>query len=311
MQAPAPSIVVLVGPTAVGKSALAMRLAPRFNADIVSADSRQVYRYMDIGTAKPSLAEQGSVRHYMLDLVEPDETYTAGSFKREGARVLRRIAAEGRLALIVGGTGFYLRALLDGLDLPAVAPDERLRQQLRAEAETQGPDALYARLRALDPRSADRIHPNNLPRVIRALEIVDALGGPVPSGRAVQHRALYIGLTMDRAMLRAVADRRVLKQVEAGLVRETEILLAMGYSAEAPALSGFGYREMVRYLRGGLSLDEAIAAYQIATHQYIRRQMTWFRQDARIHWLDADTAEEAALPLIGDWLATDASGSRA
>lgn len=283
-----------------------MRLAPRFDADIVSVDSRQVYRYMDIGTAKPSRAEQAAVRHYMLDLVEPSETYTAGAFAAEASRVLDRIAAEGRAALLVGGTGFYLRALLDGLVLPPVPPNDSLRARLRAEAQAGGSAALHSRLRAADPLSAQRIHPNNLPRVIRALEIVEALNGPVPSAEASERRALYIGLQMDRAALGEVADRRVRAQMDAGLLEETRALLAMGYNPNSPALSGFGYREMVRHLRGELTLDEAIAAYQTATRQYIRRQMTWFRADSRIHWLEAGEDERAAT-LVEEWLATAAS----
>jgi len=202
-------VVAIVGPTAVGKSAVAMSLAKRLGAAIVSADSRQVYRYMDIGTAKASREERAEVAHYMLDLVTPDETYSARRFQVEGRAVLARLAAQGRIALVVGGTGFYVRALLDGPALPRVAPNPSLRAHLRDEAERAGAAALYARLAALDPVSAARMHPNNLPRVIRALEIVESTGQPVAAlgGHAIP--ALYVGVRMDRVELRRRAGRRI------------------------------------------------------------------------------------------------------
>jgi tRNA dimethylallyltransferase len=301
-----PPVVAIVGPTAVGKSRLAIELAAVFRADIVSADSRQVYRYMDIGTAKPTEAERAVIPHYMIDLVAPDDAYTVQRYRDEGVRVLHRIGAAGRVALAVGGTGFYLRALLDGLSLPPVAPDPELRVRLRAEAERVGVHALHGRLASRDPASAARIHPNNLPRVIRALEIVERLGGPVPgasAGPAVP--ALYLGLTLDRPILHQVADRRVLQQIHQGLIEETRRLLEMGYNPESPALQGFAYREAIDYLRGRSTLAEMIADYQKATHRYIRRQMTWFRGDDRVQWIDAgERPAEVARRRIADWLLT-------
>lgn len=300
-----PPIVALVGPTAVGKSALALALARRFPFDIVTADSRQVYRYMDIGTAKPSPAERAEVRHYLLDLVEPDESYSAQQYALEATRVLRRIAAQARLALVTGGTGFYLRALLERPGLPAVPPDPAIRARLAAQAEQLGPAALHARLAGLDPASAGRIHPRNLPRVIRALEVVETLGGPVPPAQSHPLPALYLGLDRPRGQLREIADRRVLAQIRAGLVEETGLLLAMGYSPQAPALQGFGYAQMVAYLEGRTALPEAIRLYQQATHQYIRRQFTWFRHLPSVRWIEAGPEAEAqAVRVIEDWLST-------
>lgn len=293
-------IVAIVGPTAVGKSALSLRLAHLLGGDIVSADSRQVYRYMDIGTAKPTPAERSGVRHWMLDLVEPSDVYTAGRFKQEGRGVLARLAAEHRIAFVTGGTGFYIRALLDGAVFPSVEPDPAFREELRKEADERGPAALWKRLERVDPRSAARVHPNNQPRLIRALEVVAKLGGPVPVAEGNKaSAALYVGLSMDRDRLRDRADARVLTQVEAGLVRETELLLDMGYDSRLPALSGFGYREMVAHLEGKLSLDQAIGAYQLSTRQFIRRQMTWFRSDSRIRWFDV---EEQDADSIAAWV---------
>lgn len=301
----------MAGPTAVGKSRLAMELAPEFGAAIVSADSRQVYRYLNIGTAKPSREEQARVPLYMLDLVEPSQTYSAQLYRDEGRRVLQRLHAAGQVAFVVGGTGFYLRALLDGLALPDVPPNPELRQRLRRDAEAHGGPALHERLREVDAVSAARIHPHNVPRVIRALEIVEHLGQPVPElAPHASVPALHLGLTMERSRLIEIADRRVLAQVEAGLVEETRLLLEMGYPPTAPALDSFGYREMIAYLRQRMTREEAIHAYQVATHRYIRRQLTWFRADPRLIWLDAERAAGAARPLIADWLALQRTANR-
>lgn len=309
--APLPATVVLVGPTAVGKSRLALQLAQEFGVGILTADSRQVYRYMDIGTAKPSRAEQAAVRHYMLDLVAPDEGYSAERFRREGLGVLRGIAAEGRVAIVAGGTGFYLRALLDGPAVAKTPPDPLIRARLQAELADHGSHALHRRLTELDPASANRVHPHNIPRLIRALEVVEQTGGPVPpipAGTSVP--ALYLGLRMDRHTLWEVANRRVIAQFEAGLAEETAALLAMGYTAEMPPLAGFAYRQTLDYLAGRLSQAQAIAEYQVATRQYIRRQMTWFRQDQRITWLESGSgAFSRARQLISSYLTTAASGA--
>lgn len=281
-----------------------MELAPAFRADIVSADSRQVYRYMDIGTAKPTGLERAQVPHHMLDLAEPSDTYSAKRYRDEGLRVLGRIRAAGRVAFVTGGTGFYIRALLDGLGLPSVPPDPAFRERLREEAVATGSAALHRRLAQLDPASADRIHPNNLPRIIRALEIIEHVGGPVPAAEArEQVPALFLGLTLDRGKLHQRADRRVLAQIRAGLIEETRLLLEMGYSPHAPSLDGLAYRQMIAYLRSHMTLPEAISAYQIATHQYIRRQMTWFRADSRVIWLDEEQNPVAqARELVSRWL---------
>lgn len=297
-------IIALVGPTAVGKSALALRLADEFGGEIVTADSRQVYRYMDIGTAKPTAAERVLVSHRMIDLVEPSQIYTAELYRQEGQRVLARLQAEGRPAFVSGGTGFYIRTLLDGIQLPEVPPDPYFRAQLYAEAGREGPEALWQRLSDVDPRSAARIHPNNLPRTVRALEVIDRLRGTVPLPNAGKELpALYVGLRMERAKLHAIADARVLAQVDAGLVEETRLLLSMGYDRSLPALDGFGYRQMLAHLDGRMTLAEAITDYQAATRRYIRRQMTWFRADRRIHWLDAEeSSPNQAASLVRSWL---------
>ncbi|MGI8826858.1 MAG: tRNA (adenosine(37)-N6)-dimethylallyltransferase MiaA [Chloroflexota bacterium] len=305
--APAPTCAVaIVGPTAVGKSRLALDLAAMFEVDIISADSRQVYRYMDIGTDKPTASDRARVPHYMLDLVAPDDTYSVRRYQLEARRVLRRSVFRKRVSLVVGGTGFYVQALLDDVALPAVAPNRELRERLTLEAEKCGAAALHERLRTLDPRSAHRVHTNNIPRIIRALEVIDALGAPVPEleiRSAVP--ALYLGVHMNRSSLYEIADRRVKEQFDGGLVEETEYLLRMGYDASLPSLDGFGYREAAGYLSGKLSMAGAVAQYQAATHRYIRRQMTWFGRDKRVRWIESGPdAPSTAAALIRDWLAT-------
>jgi tRNA dimethylallyltransferase len=298
-----PRIVVLVGPTAVGKSRLAMTLAEEFDAEIISADSRQVYRYMDIGTAKPSGEERARIKHHMIDLVEPNDTYSARRFTEEGTRVLAAIANRGKLALVVGGTGFYIRGLLDGMSIPRVSPNAELRIRLRDEAAAHGPEVLHARLAGRDPVSAARIHPNNLPRLVRALEIVEQLGTPVPTALPTAALpALFLGLTMERSDMYTAADIRVRAQVDAGLLDEAHNLLSMGYPRECPALTGFGYREMIAFIDGRCDLPTAIAGYQGATRRYIRRQYTWFNADPRIQWLDARSQQDRALSLVDGYL---------
>lgn len=288
----------------MGKSALALDLAQRFDGEIITADSRQVYRYMDIGTAKPSLEERCLVPHHMIDVVDPSDVYTAGMYRKEGERLLARLAAKGKPAFVAGGTGFYIRALVDGLSLPPVPPDPGIRARLQQDARDIGSGGLWKRLEQADAASATRIHPNNLPRVIRALEIVETLGGPVPlSAPAPAREAQFVGLTMNRDRLYDIADARVIAQVEAGLVEETRLLLEMGYDPASPALDGFGYREAVAYLQNRLSLAEATGAYQAATRRYIRRQLTWFRSDSRIQWFDVeDNHERRITQLVRDWL---------
>jgi tRNA dimethylallyltransferase len=298
-----PKIIAIVGPTAVGKSRLAMALARELDVAILSADSRQVYRYMDIGTDKPSAEERGLVPHYMLDLIEPNETYSARRFQSEGGAVLRRVGAQKRTVLVVGGTGFYIRALLDGLELPRVAPNRTLRERLRSEAERAGSSSLHAKLAELDPDSARRIHPNNLPRIIRALEVVETTGAPVEAARGSSLKALYVGLWMERNLIRTRADERIQRQVSSGLIEETRMLLDMGYDPHGPALSGFGYRQMIEYLQDQTTLEEAVHDYSMATRRYIRRQMTWFSADERIEWFDAVGGyPEKVFRRVVDWV---------
>jgi len=293
---PYPPMIALLGPTAVGKSRYALELCREFGGVILSADSRQVYRYMDIGTAKPTPDEQATVPHYMIDVVDPSESYTAQRFAEEGRRVLAAAAMRRTPVFVVGGTGFYVSVLLDRRALPPVVPDHTLRDELRDEAKLAGPGALHLRLQSVDPASAERIHPNNLPRLIRALEIIEKTGAPVPEERTREPLpAYYLGLQMDRSTLHSVADRRIDEQMRLGLAEEAETLLRMGYAPSLPSLDGLGYRQMIRFLHGEVSREDAVSEYKTATHQYIRRQLTWFRRDPRTQWIDVDSSTASTL----------------
>ncbi len=288
--------MALLGPTAVGKSRHALELCQEFGGVILSADSRQVYRYMDIGTDKPTPADRALVSHYMLDVIEPAETYSAQRFAREAESVLKAMEFQRRPIFVVGGSGFYVSVLLDRRSMPSVSPDPALRAQLRAEAKLIGAPELHARLHAVDPFSASRIHPHNLPRIIRALEIVDRTGRPVPAEpESPPIPALYLGLEMERSALHRIADQRIDRQMQLGLVQEVEMLFTMGYVPTLPALDGLGYRQMIQYLHGEVSREQAMERYRVATHQYIRRQLTWFRRDRRIEWVQVNQSTGSIL----------------
>ncbi|HZC06919.1 MAG TPA: tRNA (adenosine(37)-N6)-dimethylallyltransferase MiaA [Ktedonobacterales bacterium] len=290
-------LLALVGPTASGKTALALALADLApaalglrGAEIISADSRQIYRLMTIATAKPTADEQARVRHHLLDVVWPDQSYTLAEYQRDAQAAISNVWARGHLPLLVGGTGLYVRAVVDGLAIPEVAPQPELRAKLEAEAARSGPGALLERLRSLDPVAAARIDARNPRRLIRALEVCIVSGRPFSEQqgrRPTPYSTVMVGLSVPREALFARADARISAMLADGLVAETEALVARGYDWSLPAMSSLGYREIGAYLRGENTLAEAITRFEQATHAYIRRQVTWFRPDKRIHWLDA------------------------
>ncbi len=289
-----PPLIVVVGPTAVGKSALALRLAEALGGEIVSADSRQVYRFMDVGTAKPTRQEQARVHHHLIDVVYPDEDYTLAHFQADAYRAIDDVLDRGCLPFLVGGTGLYVRAVVEGLVIPRVAPQAALRVELEERARREGRDAVYRELQALDPVAASRIDPRNVRRVIRALEVCRATGQPISrlqAAAAPPYRVLTIGLTTDRETLYRRIDARVDEQLAAGLVEENRDLLARGYGYDLPAMSGLGYRQIGMYLRGEVSLPRAVEILKFETHRFARQQYTWFRlSDPRIHWLETGPA---------------------
>jgi tRNA dimethylallyltransferase len=300
-------LIIILGPTAVGKTAAALELAHHLNADILSADSRQIYRTMDIGTAKPTLEQQAYVRHHLIDLVDPDDTLSLAQYLRAAREAIQQQHEAGRVALLVGGTGQYITAIEAGWSVPEVPPNDALRAELEAFARDAGVLALHARLAALDPEYAARTHPNNVRRVVRALEVCLTTGSTMTTlqqQQPVPHRILRIGLTLPREPLYARADQRVLQMIEAGLVDEVKGLLARGYDPSLPSLSSIGYQEIIAHLNGHLTLDEAIARIQFNTHDFIRRQEVWFRgHDYGILWHNMEeTSNQTIIATVTQWL---------
>ena len=296
-------LVVIVGPTGVGKSDLALRLAEENRGAIVSADSRQIYRDFDIGTAKPTPEELARAPHDMIGCVDPTYTYTVAEFQAEARQAIARRREQGYLPFLVGGTGLYVRAVLDGLTIPPVPPDPAFRESL---AEVKD---LHARLAEVDPASAERLHPNDRVRIVRALEVLHHTGKPIGDFQHTApcpYRLLYLGLGAPRALLYERIDARVLKMVEAGFLEEVQGL-ADTYGWDMPLMRTLGYAEMGAYLRGEMSRDEAIALMAQHTRNYAKRQLTWFRADRRIHWLvrqsgdDLDARVAEAQALLKQW----------
>lgn len=301
-------LLVILGPTAVGKSEFALQLAERLDGEIVSADSRLLYRGMDIGTAKPTPEERVRVPHHLIDVADPDETWSLGRFQQEAQAVIEDIYRRGRLPFLVGGTGQYVRAVIEGWQPPAVEGNVRLRQVLEEMGKTRGIYWLYEKLRKIDPQAAARIDPRNLRRTVRALEVILLTGRHFSEQRTQgesPYRLLLLGLRRPRAELYARIDARIEAMFQAGLLEETRRLLEQGYSPELPALSAIGYRECIAVLQGKISIEEAKALMKRATRRYVRHQANWFKEnDPRIHWLEAGAPDalDQAERLIRKWM---------
>ena len=302
-----PPLVVIVGPTAVGKTDLAVYLAQEVHGEIVSADSRQIYRGMDIGTAKATREQQEQATHQLIDIVDPDETLGLAQFQELATAAIAEITARGRVPLLVGGTGQYVMAVVEGWKVPRVPPDEALRRELYRQAEVEGAEALHTRLRALDPTAADRIDARNVRRVVRALEVCLVTGEPFSEQQSKSpppYRILILGLSLPRAELYRRIDERVEQMMDAGLEAEVRGLVAAGYGFDLPAMSGVGYGQLAPYLAGEATLDEAVAEIKRATRRFVRHQGNWFRQgDERIHWLEVEESlHQAAIELVRSFL---------
>ncbi len=314
-----PAFLVIAGPTAAGKSAVALALARRFSAEIVCADSRTLYRGMDIGTAKPSAADRASAPHHLLDVADPDHVVTLAEYQRLASHAIQEIRSRGRIPILVGGTGLYIRAIVDRIAIPSVPPDWDLRTRLEEAERLEGPGALHRRLDAVDPAAASRIHPRNIRRIIRALEVhtrggtaISTLqaqmgsGGWVPPGQAPEP-VVMVALMMDRERLHERIDRRINEQLARGLVGEVRTLLASGYARALPAMQGLGYREIAAHLDGAVTLDEAITRFRRNSRRYAKRQETWFRADPRYRWLEVrDQPPEAVASEIHAIMSGDA-----
>jgi tRNA dimethylallyltransferase len=291
-------VIAIVGPTAVGKSELALHLAQYFSVEIISADSRQVYRYMDIGTNKPSPAERASVPHHVIDVVEPDEDFSLAMYHQLAIEALKAIQQKSKLPLLVGGSGLYVWSLVEGWKIPQVPPNQKIRRQLESRAEQEDSQSLYRELQDIDPMAAAKINPSNIRRIIRALEIYHATGQPpsqLQRKEAPGFSILVIGLTRERSELYRRIDWRVDKMIQRGLVEEVKQLLKKGYSPSLPSMSGIGYKQISQFLRGEMTLPEAIDKIKYETHRLARHQYAWFRlSDSRIRWFDMSETEGKA-----------------
>jgi len=292
-------VVVITGPTASGKSGLAVELALLFQGEIVNADSMQVYRGMDVGTAKPSTSEREAVPHHLLDIVDPDQAFNAATYRSLAIPVIRDILSREKVCFIVGGTGLYIKALLGGL-LECPPADPGLRKELRDQAEAQGLEALYRRLEERDPVSAKKIHAHDKVRVLRALEIMELTKQPLSAlvqnhgFRESPFEALRICLQINRQALYHQIDQRSLLMVEKGLIEETRKLLARGYSPGLKPMQSLGYRHVIRYLEGRYDREEMVRQLQMDTRRYAKRQLTWFRADPTMAWIDPQRKEDLA-----------------
>lgn len=297
---------MVCGPTGSGKTGLAIGLAQQFDGEIVGADSMQVYRYMDIGTAKPTPAEQARTTHHMIDIVDPDEDFDAVMYADAAGLAIDGIAGRGRLPLVVGGTGFYIKALVYGL-FEQGPSDPEIRQRLKQAVQSEGSAVMHRRLAVLDNRAAARIHPNDAYRIVRALEVFEITGQPLSDFQR-QHRfqdqrfdAFFVGVTWPRPILYDRIDRRVDRMMDQGLEEEVRGLLARGYGAHLKSMQSLGYRHLTAFIDGETTFDETVRTLKRDHRRYAKRQLTWFRADPAVHWMTPETPQVAA-DRIGNFL---------
>ena len=290
-------LLIVAGPTATGKSDSAVELALRMNGEVISADSMQVYRGMDIGSAKVTREEMRGVPHHLIDCVDPSENWNVVRFQKEARKAAQDIASRGRLPILCGGTGFYIQALLYDIDFTQMDENTPLRDRLSALAAEKGPEAVHALLLEKDPASAAAIHPNNLKRVIRAIEFMEESGGSIAAHNLQQreresaYRSVFFVLTMDRARLYERIDRRVDIMMERGLVEEVARLRAMGIQRDSTSMQGIGYKQVYGYLDGEYDLEEAVRLIKRDTRHFAKRQLTWFKREKDVIWTDLDRFE--------------------
>ncbi len=295
-------LIVIVGPTAVGKTAISLQLAENLGGEIVSADSRLFYRGMDIGTAKPTPAELARAPHHLIDVATPDQDWSLATFQGAAYRAIDEIHARGRLPIMVGGTGQYVQAVLEGWQLPAARPNAPLRQALQSWAGQIGTEGLHQRLGILDPAAAASIDPTNLRRTIRALEVILQNGQLFSTQKRRSppaYQTLILGLQRPRPELYARIDQRIAAMLQAGFVAEVQALLDQGYSPDLPPLSAIGYRQIIAHLQGQITLDEAVALMKRLTRQFVRRQANWFKEsDPAIYWFRVEPGTAAVLEQL-------------
>jgi len=297
-------LLVLVGPTAVGKTRLSLSIADEFGCEIISGDSMQVYRGMDIGTAKATRQERLIVPHHLIDIVDPDYPFSVADFQERAASLIPEIHGRGKLPFIVGGTGLYIESVCYGFAFSEGGADEEYREEMREYAGRCGVQALHDRLREIDPPTAERLHPNDTRRVIRALEVYRLTGKPLSAvlreqTRDSPYRLSLIGLTMDRALLYKRIEERIDQMLEDGLVDEVRRLLESGVSRDAVSMQGLGYKEIAAYLAGECDLETAVAQLKMNTRRFAKRQLSWFRRMRDIAWVDVTDAANFSAHLQG------------
>jgi tRNA dimethylallyltransferase len=301
-----PRIVIILGPTGVGKTEVAIKLAGEYGGEIISADSMQVYRYMDIGTAKPTSEEQSLVRHHLIDVVDPDEEFDAAMFMSQAGEVIDRLNSEDKNIFVVGGTGLYIEVLIGGL-FNGPGADRDLRSAYRKELVKYGNEYLYEKLKKMDEGAAAKIHPNDVFRTIRALEVLELSGESIIKKRSDHHFGdkrydfIKIGFMIDRALLYEKINGRVEKMMADGFLREAEKLLEMGYDENLKPMQAFGYRHIVNSIKGRCDIEEAVRMIMSSTRRYAKRQLTWFRADENIEWVDPSNID-VVRAKIGNFL---------
>ncbi|MGF7057076.1 tRNA (adenosine(37)-N6)-dimethylallyltransferase MiaA [Brassicibacter mesophilus] len=287
-------LLILVGPTAVGKTAISIDVAKAINAEIISADSMQIYKFMDIGTAKISKEEMKNIKHYMINEIYPDEEFSVSDFQKKAYEYIDTILNKGKLPMVVGGTGLYINSLVYDLDFTRAVSNWSLRNEFLKKAEQFGNEYIHDNLKQVDPESAERIHINDTKRIIRALEVYYDTGTPMSKyyNSFRQYNSIFnltmLGLNMDRKELYDTINIRVDDMISNGLINEVNNLLNMGYSENYVSMQGLGYKEIVKYLKGQYSLDEAVDILKRDSRRFAKRQLTWFRRDERIHWINID-----------------------
>lgn len=290
-------LLVVCGPTASGKTALSLKLAEAFNGEIISADSAQVYRKLDIGSDKVSPAERQRVKHHLIDIRDPDQSFTMADFKREATHAIQEILHKGKVPILCGGTGLYISSIVDNYDLPVAPPDPAIRAQLEAEFEKGGKERLYEMLTELDPVSASKIHPNNVRYVARALEIVMVTKQPKQAGKKNRlYNVFKMAIDWPREVLYDRVNKRVDDQIEKGLLNEIKTLLTEGYDEHLQAFSALGYKEYFPYLRGEKPLEECKEELKQNTRNFAKRQLTWFRKEEDIYWISPEEFLELTQP---------------
>lgn len=314
MSSATPGVIIIAGPTASGKSELALQISAAFDGEIINADSMQVYRGLDIGTAKPSRELMQQVPHHLFDIVNPDEDFTVADYSRIGREAINDISSRGKTAVVVGGTGLYIRGLLSGL-VDAPGADDAVRSEYNKIAEKYGNEHLLELLRKVDPDSASRMHPNNRVRIIRALEVFRQTGRTISDFQG-EHRftlkwcnSLKIGINLERSELYERINRRVDYMIADGFVAEVESLLSQGYSPELKSLSAIGYREICDYLCGRNTLSDAIERMKQNSRRYAKRQLTWFKSDPEVNWFEFPVIVEDVFPCIRNFLQARPYGS--